>query len=401
MNAVTINSKANHQPSKYSMVIINTLFKHLSECEFIAASNVLRLMCKSDEFSFLPFKSLSILSEICLSQNWDEISKVFIDKEFIGESGYFLWFAPFSIRREGKTFSELTGIFGKVINLRQPSEFDISKQLNKFKKNDDVPGEIISVEGILTFGFTGTESGEAFLIPNGWKFKDSKFGPALNDLNQQRNRFLKFGLHNIKKIFDVNTAQFLLSWVSETKEAYETQSREYQYHEFGHFSGISLNEKIANKAFLTPWHAAVEEWRSDGVAFHLAIKTMGEREAARMIAANICLRFGVDSQRLGGIELDSDVNASLILFDRLLESGTLSVTNELQLTFNLENIEDLLDRVYPSITSALELTRMESSLKNSKGIWNLYGGIKVSPISRNLFEIFVRKPCTNHFNQLR
>jgi hypothetical protein len=390
-----------NEPSAAALRLIEYLFHKLSEGCFLESSSIIDQMTLDFEFNFLSQIFLKKLSQAILKQDWNSLHTHFINKDFISDSGYLIWIAPYSIKREGHNRKMLTGLFARTLSVITPNDLKLSKYLGRLQKNTEIPNEIICVESLATFGFTGSESGEAFLVPNGWDSVASEFGSAINDLRQQRERFLKLGQKVIQKIFEPNSAKFLLEWSKSKNLAYQVQSFEYQFHEYGHFTGISLKEKINKNLLICPWFAAVEEWRADGVAFDLTRRCLSEADAANVICANLCLRFGIDAQRAGGIENDTDANSCLILFDRMLKQGSIQITNEHQLRLNINSVEDILDCISSTSADTISITQEESQLQDHRAIWNLYGGVQVSPISRNLFELYVRTPCQQFENNLR
>lgn len=370
--------------------LIDVLFEQLEKGNFHAAKDQIDLLATNPR---CPFQKsyLDILKEACATQNWRLLSESFIRRSFISDCGHILFISPFSIRRQGKVFNQLTGVFGRVLTLGELNDFSISRELKRFQNFQFNLGEILPFESYCTFGFTGTNEGEAFLVPNGWRLDQSSSGPGLNDLRQQRARFLTLGLKVIKDIFDERSSKMLLSWTNNIEKAYSIQNLEFQYHELGHSTGFGLKEKIKNKIFVTPWYAAIEEWRSDGVGFHLAKKTLSPEDYGNLVAANLCLRFGTDSQRLGGMELDSDVNSSLILFDRLIQNGSITITKDFKISLECSDISELPELLDESINDAIKITKEENKLSDIRGVWNLYGSLNILPISKTLFSLLVRK----------
>jgi hypothetical protein len=244
------------------------------------------------------------------------------------------------------------------------------------------------------------ESTEAFIVPDGWRFEGSEYGPALNNMTEQKRRFQQGSVPALRKIFESNSADLLISAVEGSHPDWALQHREFSYHEYGHATGLGLKRKLNEDTLASPWYRGVEEWRADGISFELMARTLSPIEAGKTIAANLALRFGVDAQRGGGIERDTDVNSTLLTFESLFQSGSLKFGKNRKLELNASSFEDLLHCTEKMRYETLRLTREELSLEYTQGIWGLYGSVQVSPGSRRFFQNLIIDPCTGIFSNL-
>jgi hypothetical protein len=333
------------------------------------------------------------------SQNWTEVGQAFVSEQFFHDSGYFILAGPYSVLRKGVRTAFPTLIIGKVLK-KMHTEHLCALADELFEKRGEKINSLIPIEVLVSCGYAGNESGEAFLVPDGWLFPKSEQGPALNDMKEQRRRFEDSAKICIETIFEKTSAALLIEAFEASEPWYALQHREFLYHEIGHTTGLGLKRKLAGNWLTTPWYRAVEEWRSDGVEFELLARTLSPSDAGKTLAANLVLRFGVDSQRMGGIERDTDVSASLLTFDRLMEAGFLKIGKSRKLEFAVPTYQRLLASTELHRFDAVRLTHDEIALTYPEGLWSLYGSVKVSRGARNLFQGLVIDPCLGKFSTL-
>ncbi len=333
------------------------------------------------------------------NRNWDKVGEAFRYERFFHESGNFIMAAPYSALRKGVRTALPTLIIGRVLTR---SNIDHLRALADeiFEKPSERLNTLIPVEIMASCGLAGSESGEAFLVPDGWVFPKSEEGPALNDMREQRRRFEKSARKCIQTIFEEASAALLIDAYESSEPWFALQHREFLYHEIGHTTGLGLKMKLGGNWLTTPWYRAVEEWRSDGVEFELLSRTLNTSDAGKVVASNLMLRFGVDSQRLGGLERDTDVSASLLTFDRLMEAGYLKVGKNRKLEFTIPTYQRLLAATELHRFDAIRLTQDENCLTYPEGLWSLYGSVKVSRGTRNIFQGLVIDPCKGLFSTL-
>ncbi|HEY0782094.1 MAG TPA: DUF6014 family protein, partial [Thermoanaerobaculia bacterium] len=196
------------------------------------------------------------------------------------------------------------------------------------------------------------------------------------------------------------TADLLLELYETKEEQTLVQHEEYQFHEAGHAAGVGLTPKLSHALLPTFWHAAVEEWRSDGVAFELAGLMLGEERAGQLVASNFCTRFGVDSHRQGGPERDRDVAASLMTLDRLLRGGGFQ-RRAGKLALRDCSYAGLFAATALQRADSLRVTRDEIALGALRGVRDGYGALAVEASSRVVFDGVVRDACAGVFKTLR
>jgi hypothetical protein len=333
--------------------------------------------------------------------DWNLISNGFIYQEFMGKDGYFLIIAPYTVRRETRENTKLTAIFGRVIPIVSPSlatlEYTIHERIGVL--HQPIP-LILPYERIAACGNANSEQGEAFVVPNGWAFLNSFKGPALNDMTEQRRRFLNSGKECLRRIWEPESGKLFLAALEDETIGTRNRHLEYQFHDAGHASGLGLDRKIQENLFPTYWYACVEEWRSDGVEFELAQTTLSTEEAAQVVAVNLCVRLALDAHRRGGIDRDGDVCASLLTFDRLFESGEIDIKNG-RLCLREPSHKGLLRSVEPHRQEAVRLTQQELKLDYSTGLLRLYGSVKYNTMTEKLFKWLVVERCQEMYPVLR
>lgn len=370
---------------------------------------------KFDSTALLDFwnKARKILPERTLSErfiescekslhsgDWTEIGEAFRSQTFIGKERYFALLGPYRTLRSGVQETSALGLVGQVLATPDYSSLsDIA--LDLVGPLADPVMTILPVHFMSVLGDVGREDGEAFIVPDGWGFPDSVSGPALNDMAEQLRRFEMGAKPCIRRIFEPASAELIIAAFEMSQPRWALQHREFQYHEVGHATGLGLRRKLREGLLASPWYRGVEEWRADGIAFELLARTLSPREAGMTIAANFALRFGVDAQRGGGMERDTDVGATLLTFESLFSAGVLRIGRERKLEFTVETYEGLVRATERMRSDALTLTREESALNFSQGIWGLYGSRYVSPGVRRLFQGMVVDPCSGIFSTLR
>ncbi|MEH2192669.1 MAG: DUF6014 family protein [Nostoc sp.] len=335
------------------------------------------------------------------NNDWSILSEDFINMDFIGKNGYFLIIAPYQINRQCQNPVALSAIYGKMHDNCQPS---IEQLENLCREKFGTLGQAIprnlSFTEIASCGNTSGESGEAFIVPNGWPFPNSVCGPALNNASQQQRRFLGSSRQCIQKVFEYETANLLLGPLEDEINGERYRHIDTQVHEAGHASGLGFDFKVKHNLFQNYYYAGVEEWRSDSLGFEFAACILPAQEAGKLVAVNFCIRFGLDAHRLGGIEKDTDVYASLISLEYLFQNDAIYVTKNGQLALRNLSYSGLLQAVELHRAQALSLTRRELNLKSPTGIFYLYK-IDIHPSTQSIFQGLVMERCQGIWAQLQ
>lgn len=333
--------------------------------------------------------------------NWDVVGTMFSEQRFVGPDGDFLVVAPYLVRRDAGEETSLSFIYGQILPLERVSGLDQDLE-NLFGQPTAQPVTVIlPIRALHTAGNIAGEGGEAFIVPDGWRFDGSHRGPALNNMTEQSRRFAEGSRLCIRQIFDRASADLLLAPLVTDALRNALQHLEYQYHEAGHASGLGLSAKFAKNLIPSFWLRAVEEWRADGVAFSLAKGRLSAADFGRVVASNFCTRFGLDAHRQGGEEKDTDVNACEIALKSLLENEAVVVRNR-RLVLRDLSYEGLARAVDQQINDAIHLTRSELRLEHPEGIQALYPNeIDVPYAVRTVFKGLVVEPCRGIFRQLR
>ncbi len=349
----------------------------------------------------LPQAWLSNTADALENNDWSILSEDFINMDFIGKNGYFLIVAPYQINRQCQGKVTLSAIYGKIHDNQEPS---IEKLENlsreKFGKLSQPIPINLSFTEIASCGNVSGESGEAFIIPNGWPFPNSVCGPALNNAKEQRRRFLGSSRKCIQKVFEYETANLLLSPLEDEINGERYRHVDTQVHEAGHASGLGFDFKVKHNLFQNYAYAGVEEWRADSLGFEFAACSLPAEEAGKLVAVNFCIRFGLDAHRLGGIEKDTDVYASLISLEYLFQNDAVYVTKNGQLALRNLSYRSLLQAVEFHRTQALSLTRRELNLKSPTGIFYLYK-VDIHPSTQSIFQALVMERCQGIWAKLQ
>ncbi len=335
------------------------------------------------------------------NDDWSILSEGFINMDFIGENGYFLMIAPYRINRQSQRQVTLSAIYGKIHGNQEPSIEQLENlSREKFGTLGQSIPRFLSFTEIASCGNISGEGGEAFIVPHRWSFPNSVCGPALNNASEQRRRFLGSSRECIQKVFEYETANLLLSPLEDKINSERYRHIDTQVHEAGHASGLGFDFKLKQKLFQNYTYAGVEEWRSDSLGFEFASSILPDEEAGKLVSVNFCIRFGLDAHRLGGIEKDVDVYASLISLEHLFQNDAIYITKSGQLALRNLSYPGLLQAVELHRAQALSLTRRELNLKSPTGIFALYK-IDVHPSTQSVFQGLVIEPCQEIWTQLQ
>ena len=314
------------------------------------------------------------------------MSEDFINMNFIGKNGYFLIIAPYQVNRQCQANVTLSAIYGKIHDYQEPSIEQLENlSREKFGKLGQSILINLSFTEIASCGNVRGENGEAFIVPNGWSFPNSVCGAALNNSLEQRQRFLGPSRECIQKIFDYETANLLLAPLEDEINGERYRHMDTQVHEAGHANGLGFDFKDSQNLFQSYAYAGVEEWRADSLGFEFAACTLPPQEAGKLVAVNFCIRFGLDTHRLGGIEKDTDVYASLISLEHLFQNDAIYITKNSKLALRNLSYPGLLQAVELHRAQALSLTRREMNLKSPTGIFYLYK-IDIHPSTQSIFQ---------------
>ena len=365
------------------------------------ARSVKRLRQQALNSSELPQAWLSKTADALENNDWSILSEDFINMNFIGKNGYFLIVAPYQINRKSRHNVVLSAIYGKIHSNQEPSIEQLENLIReKFGQLNQPIAINLSFTEIASCGNIKGESGEAFIVPNGWSFPNSVRGPALNNAKEQRRRFLGSSYECIQKVFEYETASLLLGPLEDEINSERYRHVDTQVHEAGHASGLGFDVKVKHNLFQNYSYAGVEEWRSDSLGFEFAACTLPAQEAGKLVAVNFCIRFGLDAHRLGGLEKDTDVYASLISLEHLFQNDAVYVTKNGQLALRNLSYPGLLQAVELHRAQALSLTRRELNLKSLTGIFYLYK-VDIHPSTQSIFEALVMERCQGIWAKLQ
>ncbi|MFN6572319.1 DUF6014 family protein [Dendronalium sp. ChiSLP03b] len=335
------------------------------------------------------------------NNDWNILSEGFINKDFIGKNGYFLIIAPYKINRQSQPHVALSAIYGKLHDTQEPSIEQLENLCReKFGKLSQPVPRNYSFTEIASCGNINGESGEAFVVPYRWCFANSASGPVLNNASEQQRRFLGSSRECIQKIFEYETANFLLEPLEDEINYERYRHADTQVHEAGHASGLGFDFKLKHKFFQNYTYAGTEEWRADSLGFEFAACALPAIEAGKLVAVNFCIRFGLDAHRLGGLEKDVDVHAGLLSLEHLFQNDAIYITKNGQLALRNLSYPGLLQAVELHRSQALSLTRRELNIKSPTGLFSLYK-IEVHPSIQSIFQGLVIERCQGIWAKLQ
>ena len=309
---------------------------------------------------------------------------------FFGPDGDFLIVAPYS-RVDGDRFTcLLSALWGKRVCIEHPA-LQALDALNQqvFERRPQGNLVVHSFQKQLGHGHFIAEQGLPFIPANNWACSRGE-GPVLNDLRAQQGRFVADVGQYVPQVFTPDTAELMLGLLDHLPRLQLLQQLEYQFHEAGHACGIGLTTKIQQGLLRNFWLGAVEDWRADGVELELMARRvcqglLSPLEAGQVAAIYLAIRLGTDAFRSGGPDTDHDVNAAILVLDRLLESGGWRIDTDGRLGLKDPTYTGLLPTLEPHRAAAMALTRRELALTNPMGIAHLYGSVPLHPGSRELF----------------
>jgi hypothetical protein len=335
------------------------------------------------------------------SNDWSLLSEGFTNLDFIGKEGYFLIISPYQINRQCQADIRLSALYGQIHQNIEPS---IETLENLVREKFGVLREPIPINlsftEIASCGHVRGEDGEAFIVPNGWSFTNGISGPALNNAKEQQQRFLGSSHECIRTIFEPKTADLLLAPLEDKMNGERYRHVDTQVHEAGHGSGLGFDFKVKQNLLDNYTYGGVEEWRSDSLGFEYAACIFSPEEAGKLVAVNFCIRFGLDAHRLGGLEKDVDVYASLISLEHLFQNDAIYITREGQLALRNLSYTGLLQAVELHRAQALSMTRRELNLKSPTGLFSLYR-VDIHPSTQSVFYGLIHERCQGIWGRLK
>ncbi|NER22036.1 MAG: hypothetical protein F6J96_15330 [Symploca sp. SIO1C2] len=362
---------------------------------------VKKLRQQAANSSELPTTWLLNTADALESQSWTILSEGFINQDFIGEDGYFLIVAPYQINRQRQKNVRLSALYGKIYQNSEPS---IEQLENLVREKFGTLGQSIPINlsftEIASCGNVKGETGEAFIVPNGWSFTEGVSGPALNNSKEQQRRFFGSSYECIRTVFEPETANLLLAPLEDEINSQRYRHVDTQVHEAGHGSGLGLDFKMKRKLLPNYSYSGVEEWRSDSLGFEYGACILPPEEAGKLVAVNFCIRFGLDAHRLGGLEKDADVYASLLSLEHLFQNDAIYITKNSQLALRNLSYPGLLQAVELHRSKALSITRRELNMTSPTGLFALYK-LDIHPATKSVFQTLIQERCQGIWAKLQ
>ncbi|MFN6497347.1 MAG: DUF6014 family protein [Nostoc sp. DedQUE01] len=368
---------------------LNIAYQIIWSIEHKKLNDAILLLDRLSEGRQFPQSWIQATKYALKNEDWSVLSEGFIKKEFIGTDGYFLLIAPHQLSSDKCEVIKLSAILGKVMSIDCVLLKDIEEQaLNIFGKLLQPITEIIPITCLFACNRFYGENSEAFILPESWMIPSSLEGPVINNMARHRQRFHQVVRRNIPRIFEPDTANLLLDSLADETIGLQRQHIEYQYHDAGHATGLGIKRKIQDNLLSTYWFAGIEEWRADSVEFELAIRTLPNAEIGKLIAANFCLRFGIDAQRWGGYDYDTHATSSLFNLEYLFRSSALCIKKD-KLALRNPDYQSLVKAIEMQRAEAVSITREELSLEHPTGILGCYHSIQVHHSTKEIFRKFI------------
>jgi Family of unknown function (DUF6014) len=305
---------------------------------YTAAAIVRRLAMESCEFSEAYLLRVANALE---TQCWDTLAEDFINRNFVGQTGYILLVGPFARLIDGQKQIKLTAIFGQVEAISLPIQnLEALTQATYGTLLQPIP-PVLPVKSLFTCGNIGGE--EAFLSPDGWCFPHSERGWGLINMTAHLQRLDTWVVKRLYQIFEPKTAAL----IAQVLNSPAMQLQEYCLHEAGHGAGLGMWMKIKHELLPDAQQSGWEEYKTDVVGFYLADKVLTPEQVGQTVAATLCIRFGIDAHRPGGAEGGPDAFATLLMLDRMLMSGELQVLDNGQLGLREASFKGLYNATRP------------------------------------------------------
>lgn len=373
--------------------VLKSLQEAVSDGDAADASVLVDELRATDQGQLYPTVWLEATAAALRSGRWDDLSEAFSTRKFIGDSGHVLVVGQYRQRRDGVANTVLSMLCGNVIrrvDLGRVAE--ASRKL--FGTVQENPPEAIPLNVTFAAGAVGGQAGEAFVVPDGWTWKSASFGPAFNDMNEQRKRY-DVAVACVERIFTPETAALLVRLVGGVSGMVEVAADEYGLHDAaGHGNGISLSVKLDRELLPNAAYRGFEEFRADGVALELAGMLFGFVYASKIVASNLIVRLGLDAHRGGGMDADTDVQCALLGLHHLFESKQVEMSPSGKLTLVDPTPEGLWRATKPQRDLAVEVTQCELRLRRHEGLGWLYAKyFDVPECIRQVFEEKVVVPC--------
>jgi hypothetical protein len=317
-----------------------------------------------------------------MMDDWSVLSDSFAKQEFLGPEGFFFVLAPY---QDASGVIRLSAVVGKHEALDPQLVPNIEQAIqNEFGILNEAITQFIPFSCLAAGGHFSSPMSEAFILPELWMIPNSVAGPSLSNTTQHRRRLNgKIGRY-LPQIFEPQTSELLIDALADETIGSQRQTIEYLYHEAGHASGLGIKRKVRENLFHDVWDGGVEEWRTDGIEFELMKHTLPAAERGRMVAVNLCLRFGIDAQRALADEFEEHSICSLLMLDGLLKSGLFGVKN---------NQLALLEPSYDALSKAVDVQRAEAVRITHTEIAEdsiaCYRSVEVDPQTRAIFQKYV------------
>jgi hypothetical protein len=316
-----------------------------------AAAHILHQRSNCSAYSPEFREYLSDLATALATDDWDKISQHWLDDRFIDDLGNIVLCANYSRRINGDDISKLTLLEGKICDY-SPVRMEAAAIKVFGRLNQNIP-KLLVLDLDTAIGNVGNE--EAFISPGGWSLPHSERLPAILVANLHRKRFDAKIRWRIRRIFDPETAQLLLSAIDDAQAIVQ----EYIQHESGHALGLGIDVKDRLKLFTSPQQSGLEEYMADVCGWRLAEAAFEIEAVGKLIACTLIIRWGIDFARPGAPTQDHDSISSLLILDRFLQSGEMYLTRDRLLALRDVSWDGLFKATHSHRVEAEELVQEE------------------------------------------
>ena len=118
----------------------------------------------------MPRPFLEKTSEALVSDDWSAWGEDFRTRQFENPNGQFLLVGPFSTLREGENTERLSALYGCVIKHDEIPPEDAAAPIRElFGELRQPLTQVLPVSVLACAGLLKQQSGEAFIVPNGWR----------------------------------------------------------------------------------------------------------------------------------------------------------------------------------------------------------------------------------------
>jgi hypothetical protein len=342
----------------------------------------------------LPADWVEANAEALVTGRYDTLTQPFIDAKFVGPRGHFLIVAPYTMRQSTGDVTTLSLFAGEV--LAHESLGGIPEAIEAIQCGP-LRQKVTAIFPIRTLAVSTRMP--TFAVPDCWPWRDSSMGPALSDVEEQGRWFWEAGRRTIERVFEPESARFLLAPLESETGITTVYYRSYEIHDAGHSSGLGLRSKTNHELMPRIWHRGVEEWRADGIGFELGYRLLSKVDAANDLASNLVVRFGLSRDTNDDLDGPTEhVPCTLIMLDRLLREQQIVIRSG-RLALREPTLDGVIKALEPQRQEAIEFTKRELALGNLADAPGMCDTIHIHPTTKTIFDGMIRRPSREIYEQ--